>query len=158
MKPRSTRFLPAVDSLDCELLIVSLNLPENPTTGDDQHVRNPAADYKATRPEAHIAMAPNTPQAAAITCAENIAILHLLHSVPEQPSSNPVVDHRSRRTGHTLSFDRERSLTSSLAFLARTTDNPNYIPAVCIEESPEPAARLNLLVANIRAARSDEQW
>ncbi|RYP42521.1 hypothetical protein DL767_000209 [Monosporascus sp. MG133] len=100
-------------------------------------------------------MAPNIQQAAAITCAESIAILYLLHSVPEQPSSNPVMDHQSRRTGHTLSFVRERSLASTLAFLARTTDNPNYIPAVCIEECPEPAARLNVLLAVNKARPED---
>ncbi|RYP89589.1 hypothetical protein DL770_004310 [Monosporascus sp. CRB-9-2] len=100
-------------------------------------------------------MAPNIQQAAAITCAESIAILHLLHSVPEQPSSNPVIGHQSRRTGHTLSFDEERSLASTLAFLARTTDNPNYIPAVCIEERPEPVARLNVLLAVNKARPED---
>ncbi|RYP49301.1 hypothetical protein DL769_011090 [Monosporascus sp. CRB-8-3] len=127
--------------------IISLDPLERPNTGNYQHARNPAANGKATKREAHIAMAPNTPQTATITCAESIAILDLLHSVPEQPSSNPVIDHRSRQTDHTLPFDIERSLASTLAFLARTTDNPNYIPAVCIEEDPEPAARLNVLLA-----------
>ncbi|RYO80913.1 hypothetical protein DL766_009146 [Monosporascus sp. MC13-8B] len=93
-------------------------------------------------------MALNTLQAAVVTCAESITILHLLHSVPEQPSSNPVIDYQSRRTGHTLSFDREWGLASTVAFLARTTDDPNYVPAVCIEEIPEPACLQVLLAVN----------
>lgn len=49
-------------------------------------------------------MAPNTPPTAAITCAESIAFLYLLHLVPDQPSFNAVANLHIRATGYTLSF------------------------------------------------------
>lgn len=75
----------------------------------------------------------NTP---AITCAENVALVSLLHSVPNSgpvqsvpapPSSNMMNHLSSGREDYILSFDRERSLAGILAFLAQTEDDPNHI-------------------------------
>ena len=93
----------------------------------------------------------NTP---AITCAENVALLSLLHSVsnsgpiesvPVPPSSN-TMNHLPRREDYILSFEREHNLAGVLAFLAQTEDDPNHIPAVCIEQNLELGG-LNVLLA-----------
>lgn len=108
-----------------------------------------------------MAKATMTPQAAAIACAENIAVLHLLHSEASSrfstlssPFSNQVANHQSQRTGYILPFDREKSLTGILAFLAHINDDPNIIPAVCIEEIPG-AQRINVLLAVNKASADD---
>ncbi len=93
-----------------------------------------------------MAAASFTLQEAAVVCAENIAVLHLLNPAPAPYSSNPVADHVSSQIGYTLPFEIERSLASTLAFLARVDDNPNYVPAICLKEDPE-ATCLNVLLA-----------
>ncbi|KAI1400694.1 hypothetical protein F4819DRAFT_487385 [Hypoxylon fuscum] len=101
-------------------------------------------------------MAQSTPRAPAVVCAESIAALHLLHSIPAQPSSNPVTEIQSRSVGYTLPFEKERSLVGTLAFLAYTKDDINYIPAICVEEGAE-AAYLNVLLAVNKATQDDGQ-
>lgn len=90
-----------------------------------------------------------------ITSAENIALLSLLHSVsnsglvqsvPAPPLSNTISHLPSGQKDYILSFERERSLVGILAFLAQTEDDPNHIPAVCIEQALEPGG-LNVLLA-----------
>ena len=88
----------------------------------------------------------------AITCAENIALLHLLHSVPTTPSSNPIDSLLACRNGYALSFEKERSLADTLAFLSKIENDPNHVPAVCIEEGPK-SAFLNILLAVNKAKR-----
>lgn len=84
----------------------------------------------------------------AIACAESIALLYLLHSVPTPPSSNRL-DHLPRhREGYALSFTRERSLVGLLAFLSNTKDDRDHIPAVCIREDLEPSSLSILLAVN----------
>jgi hypothetical protein len=85
-------------------------------------------------------------QAPAITCAENVALLSLLHSVPSLPSSNQMNGLQISQRRYTLPFDRERSLVGTLAFLANTKDDPDHIPAVCVEEDPDSVS-LNVLFA-----------
>ncbi|KAI1080572.1 hypothetical protein F5B20DRAFT_103714 [Whalleya microplaca] len=99
-------------------------------------------------------MAPNTPPSLAISCAENIAVLQLLHSVPISPSPNPETETQRQLTGYTLSFDEERSLAGTLAFLAHTKDDPNYIPAVCLQEDPG-ASYLNVLISVNKSGPND---
>jgi hypothetical protein len=90
----------------------------------------------------------------AIACAENIALLHLLHSVPTPPSPNPIDSFQIRHEGYTLSFERERSLAGTLAFLSSISDDPKHIPAVCVEESPN-SAFLSVLLAVNKVKRND---
>lgn len=78
--------------------------------------------------------------------AESIAALHFLHPIPVQPLSNPVTSIQCRREDYTLSFEKERSLCSTLAFLAYAKDDSNNIPAICLEEGIG-AAYLNVLLA-----------
>ncbi|OTB15437.1 hypothetical protein K445DRAFT_61225, partial [Daldinia sp. EC12] len=91
-------------------------------------------------------MAPTALCHPAIICAESIAALYFLHPIPTQPFSNPVTDIQHRSEGYTLPFDKERSLCSTLAFLAYTKDNNNNIPAICLEEGAD-GAYLNVLLA-----------
>jgi hypothetical protein len=93
-------------------------------------------------------MATNAPLDPATVRAESIALLYLLHSVPVQPSRNsvkilPISDGR-----YSLPFEIERSLASTLAFLSSTTDDPNYIPAVSLEEDPSSKTLKVLLAVN----------
>ena len=59
----------------------------------------------------------------AVACAESIALLALLHTVPTLPSCNPTNDAHSHRRGYVLSFERERSLAGVLAFLSSMDDD-----------------------------------
>ena len=93
-------------------------------------------------------MTPSTPPSPAVTCAENIALLHLLHSVPDPPSRNPIDRLPVRQNGYTLSLLRERSLVGTLAFLSNLKDGPEHIPAVCVREGPESAFLSVLLAVN----------
>jgi hypothetical protein len=91
---------------------------------------------------------------AAATCAENISLLYLLHSVPAPPSHN-LVDHTPLpQTGYNLSLQRERHLTSTLAFLSNLKDGPDHIPAVCVEEDAD-SMTLNVLLAVNKARPGD---
>ena len=96
----------------------------------------------------------STNPAPAITCAENIALLSLLHTVPTPPSQNPNDSLQTSHRAYTLSFGRERSLTSTLAFLSNIKDDPNHIPAVCVEEDPN-SAFLSVLLAVNKSRRHD---
>lgn len=99
-------------------------------------------------------MALNNILSPTIICAESIALLHLLHSVPTLPSSNPIDNLPLQQDGYTLSFSRERSLVGTLAFLSNTVDDPNHIPALCVEEDPESSC-LNVLLAVNRTNWND---
>ena len=99
-------------------------------------------------------MTPSTPPSPAVTCAENIALLYLLHSVPDPPSRNPIDRLPIRQNGYTLSLLRERGLAGTLAFLSNLKDGPEHIPAVCVQEGPQ-SAFLNVLLA-VNKARPDD--
>jgi hypothetical protein len=81
----------------------------------------------------------------AIARAESIALLHLLHSVPTPPSSNQYGSALPEQ-GYALPFRKERELTSTLAFLSYTKDDPDRIPAVCIKQNIAEAS-LHVLIA-----------
>ncbi|KAH7418700.1 hypothetical protein BKA64DRAFT_206828 [Cadophora sp. MPI-SDFR-AT-0126] len=87
-------------------------------------------------------------------CAENIAVLFLLHPVPNPPSRNPIDRFQIRQNGYSLSLLRERSLTGTLAFLSSLKDGPEHIPAVCVQEDPQ-SRFLNVLLAVNKARPSD---
>jgi hypothetical protein len=82
----------------------------------------------------------------AVICAEKIALLHLLHPVAVPPSCNKINKPPFRQGSYSLSFTRERTLASTLAFLPNTEDDSNHVPALCIEENPELAS-LNVMLA-----------
>ncbi|KAH7108764.1 hypothetical protein B0J11DRAFT_602156 [Dendryphion nanum] len=87
-----------------------------------------------------------------IARAESIALLYLLHSVPALPASNPTGD--VLHQGYTLSFNQERDLVCTLAFLSNIKDDPDHIPALCINEDPKSSS-LHVLLAVNRLKSSD---
>lgn len=93
-------------------------------------------------------MASNNVLSPTVACAESIALLHLIHSVPTRPSSNPIDNLPLQQDGYTLSFTRERNLVGTLAFLSNTMDDPNHIPALCVKEDPESLSLSVLLAVN----------
>jgi len=99
-------------------------------------------------------MPPSTLPSPAVTCAENIALLYLLHSVPDPRSRNSIDSLPIRQNGYTLSLLQERSLAGTLAFLSSLKDGPEHIPAVCIQEDPQ-SAFLNVLPAVNKARPAD---
>jgi hypothetical protein len=99
-------------------------------------------------------MPPSTLPSPAVTCAENIALLYLLHSVPDPRSRNSIDSLPIRQNGYTLSLLQERSLAGTLAFLSSLKDGPEHIPAVCIQEDPQ-SAFLNVLLAVNKARPAD---
>jgi hypothetical protein len=84
----------------------------------------------------------------AVVCAENVALLYLLHSVPISPSCNKIIKPQSLKGSYSLSFDQERDLASTLAFLSNTKDDSNHVPALCIEEIPKLATLKVVLAVN----------
>lgn len=99
-------------------------------------------------------MAVKTQENVTTNCAENIAMLYLLHTVPEMPSTNSETNAQSRQTGHSLTFAQERRLAGLLAFLAQIEDDPNHIPAVCLQEGPKTRF-LSILLAVNRSTPAD---
>lgn len=102
--------------------------------------------------------------ASALTWAENIALLSLLHSVPKSipvqavpspPSKNPLPLYtESCRSSYPLSFQREKCLVATFAFLAQTEDDPNHIPAVCVEQDTSSES-LNIILAINKTKKAD---
>jgi hypothetical protein len=75
-----------------------------------------------------------------IVCAENISLLFLLHSVPSVPKATPIRKDQTNEAGYSLPFEKERELASTLAFLSSIREDPNRIPALCIENVPDVCA------------------
>ncbi|KAK1705589.1 hypothetical protein BDP67DRAFT_531225 [Colletotrichum lupini] len=84
--------------------------------------------------------------AAAVACAENISLLHLLSKFHHYPQRNPPSLNPVEEKERTLQFSRERSLCGAFAFLASIDGNPDFVPAVYIEERTEQR-RLEIVVA-----------
>ncbi|KIW07134.1 uncharacterized protein PV09_02006 [Verruconis gallopava] len=84
----------------------------------------------------------------AITCAEDIALLQLLHTVPSQPSKNSVGELKCDSRGYTLSFAQEQSLAGILAFISSVEDDTDHITAVCIREDRKSSSLEVLLAVN----------
>lgn len=76
-------------------------------------------------------------EAASIACAENIALLHILHKIPTPPLVNAIPPTSIHAAGYTLPFATERLLAGALAFLSSITDSSDCITAVCVQEQRE---------------------
>jgi hypothetical protein len=100
-------------------------------------------------------MATNGPPHPVVRRTENIAMLYLLHNVPAMASSNPNTNiAQSASSKYSLPFEVERHLASTLAFLAQMKDDPDHIPAVCLQETPEDRG-LNILLTVNRSHPGD---
>jgi hypothetical protein len=89
-----------------------------------------------------------------IISAENIALFSLLHGVPVRPSTNKASRNswnlpaqQTNRQNYSLSFDTERRLADTLAFLSSIKDDPDHIPAICVGEDPDENNSLNVYIA-----------
>jgi hypothetical protein len=81
-----------------------------------------------------------------IICAENISALHFLNSVPESPSRKVLNERRHYEHGYTLSIAEELRLVEAHAFLSNANNNPNRVPAICVQEV-SGSSTLNVLLA-----------
>ena len=82
---------------------------------------------------------------------ENIALLHLANAEPMKPRVNAATDaiqNRKYSFQRQLTFELEGELTSTLAFIGATTDDPEQVLAVCIEESPAGNSIIFRIAAN----------
>ncbi|KAJ5115343.1 hypothetical protein NUU61_001102 [Penicillium alfredii] len=90
-----------------------------------------------------------TTQIPATTCAEYIALNSFFHQAPA-----PVVRNTSNRLSndqeYILPFSKELGLTEVLAFIAKTKDGWDYIPAVCVKQNPSGTALDVILAINKR--------
>lgn len=78
--------------------------------------------------------------------AEAISLLHILHRIPAPPCINPATSTKvANGDEYSLPFAKEQELVNALAFLVGN-DDPNYVPALCVQEQPQ-AAGLNILLA-----------
>lgn len=79
--------------------------------------------------------------------------------MPSPPIRSPINAQQTPKAGYSLPFDKERSLASTLAFLCSIRDDPNRIPAVCIEEDPDSedpnSAGLTIVIAINKASWAD---
>ena len=66
---------------------------------------------------------------------ENMTLLWTLSETPGQPQNHKTKG--GRNEGMQLSWDRERQLVDSFAFISATTDDPLRVMAVCIEEDSD---------------------
>ncbi|CAI6275811.1 unnamed protein product [Periconia digitata] len=82
------------------------------------------------------------------TCAENIAFLHLLHSVSTTPSRNTFETKNNQAKDYTLTLAEEHRLVESLAFLANDRDDVNHIPALCVKQDTKTSSLRVLLAVN----------
>ena len=89
-----------------------------------------------------------------IICAENIALLHLLHRVPRPPSINQRDDVLHRTQVYSLSVEEERRLVTTLAFLSYVKDDPDHVPAVCAGQHIG-SCTLNIFIAVNRVSAKD---
>lgn len=92
-------------------------------------------------------------QVPAIICAENVALTCLLHEVPHPPSQNKVHESLIKKQGYILPLQKECDLVETLAFLSKTTDGPEHIPAVCVLQDPSGTC-LSVILAINKAAHN----
>ena len=85
-----------------------------------------------------------------IILAEDIALLSLLSTVPEEPGENvPNNEVRSNnQQQRSLTFERERDLVDNLAFLSADTDDSEKVTALCVEENPDTVGLTIVLAVN----------
>lgn len=78
-------------------------------------------------------------------CAEYIALSSFFHQVPA-PVVRNANNHLSINQEYVLPFSKERGLTEVLAFLAKTKDGWDHIPAVCVKQDSS-GTTLNVILA-----------
>jgi hypothetical protein len=95
-----------------------------------------------------------TTQAPATLCAEYIALSSFFYQIPALVVRNTINQSSIDKEDYVLPFSKERGLTKVLAFLAKTKDGWNQIPAVCVEQNP-PGTILNVILAINKSTYAD---
>lgn len=95
-----------------------------------------------------------TTQSPATTCAEHIALSSFFYQVPAPVTRNAVNPSSINHEHYILPFSKERGLTEILAFLAKTKDGSDHIPAVCVEQAPS-GTTLNVILAINKGYHAD---
>lgn len=108
----------------------------------------PSMDFQSS-----ILMAETT-QAPATTCAERIALSSFFYRVPAPVTRNTVNPSSIDQEHYVLPFKKERGLTEVLAFLAKTKDGSDHIPAVCVEQDSS-GTTLNVVLAINKSYHAD---
>lgn len=85
-------------------------------------------------------------QTPATTCAENIALSFFFYQAPAPVTRNAINPSSTKQEHYVLPFTKERGLTEILAFLAKTKDGWDHIPAVCVEQDASGTS-LNVILA-----------
>jgi hypothetical protein len=83
-----------------------------------------------------------------VACTENIVLLSLLSEVPGDPHVNPKTRTFTEASSRGFSFERELSLSDSIALIAGISGHANHVVASCIEELPNQAGMRILLAIN----------
>ena len=71
---------------------------------------------------------------------EEIVLLRMLTAEPVKPARNILTDNQvqaSSTTSRTLSLAAERDIVNNLAFLSATSDDPEKVTAICLDEGFE---------------------
>lgn len=95
-----------------------------------------------------------TIKAPATTCAEHIALSSFFYKVPAPVKRNTVNLSSIDQENYVLPFYKERGLTEVLAFLAKTKDGRDYIPAVCVEQNSSGTS-LDVILAVNKSSHDD---
>ncbi|KAK5454920.1 hypothetical protein LTR46_011497 [Exophiala xenobiotica] len=73
---------------------------------------------------------------------EEIVLLRMLTAEPVKPARNILAANQlqasSAAPGRTISFVTEQDIVDNLAFLSATTDDPERVTAICLDESSQP--------------------
>jgi hypothetical protein len=93
-------------------------------------------------------------QAPTTVCAEYIALSYFFYHVPAPVARNTINQSSIEQKDYALPFVKERELTEVVAFLAKTKDGSDHIPAVCIEQNP-PGTSLNVILAINKSTYDD---
>ncbi|KAJ5191725.1 uncharacterized protein N7498_010710, partial [Penicillium cinerascens] len=90
----------------------------------------------------------------ATACAEYIALSSFFYQIPAPVARNAINQSSIDQENYVLPFSKERGLTEVLAFLAKTKDGWDHIPAVCVEQNP-PGTVLNVILAINKSTYAD---
>ena len=116
---------------------------------------SPAPLSSTTSPFEQLTMAAGPSSNPQVACAEAIALLYILHKVPERPSRNCISYASNSEAGkYSLPFEIESDLVCVLAFLSSVQENIDRIPAVCVHEHHSTKS-LDVLIAVNQASYAE---
>lgn len=81
---------------------------------------------------------------------ENVTLLWLLGQEPEKPAESPIPQGvwEDASSWRQLTVERERDLVDTLAFFSASSDDPEKVIAVCVEEQKDGQSMTIKIAAN----------